>query len=447
MLRTSSKYLLVSLATLALCAGVALSNPVSKRLIAQARKLAKADPPRLADAVAKLEQATREDPDDEDALFFLAYVAIQAEKPQVALKAVRRLDEPPRPHARFLEGRALAMLGKHEEALLAYGEEKSRADNPFFDTHRNTSLRALGRDTGDVKVEMQAPTPRLFTAASTRLEVDGRGVDPLTGQAGGDTVGRNVTALDLDYALVRGPDHAVGLAANGLYQLVDGEGDSSWVGRTGLYANLTRGAVTAGADLEVFATGLEDPGLESTGTTVRTFLAWTGIENHRPQLSYELTLRDMRTALEYVEEDRDGTLQTLSFSYTWQAVRLDSGPVQLRLALAGGREDTTGGYYDATQRSGLLSAILPAPLLPWTPGTVELGVSEDRTRYTSELQEEVLGAVRRDRTGAQWVRLRQPLKNARTSVEVRYDHSQTRSTIAGLDVGGHQGAVGLYHVF
>lgn len=442
-LDTSNRFLCI-LAALALLAGAARADEDSRRLIAQARKLAHAKPPRLDEALAKLEAATRADPRDQDALFFLAYVAVQREEPELALQALDRLGGPRRPHANFLEGRALAMLGRHEEALIAYDLEKSRAGNPFYDVHRAASLRALGRD---VELEVQPPQPRLFAAASTRVEVDGRGVDATTARGDGATIGRNVTALDVDYALVRAPDRAAGVAASGLVLLVDGDTSSSWVGRAGLYGSLTRGAVTAGGDVEAFSTGLEDPGLESTGVTLRTYLAWTGLEGHRPQLGYEVTSRDMRTSFDFSEEDRDGTLESLTFSYAWAPFMLSAGPVQLRLVLASGREETTGGYYDSTARSALVSALAPAPLLSWAPAALEVGASEDRTRYTSDLQEEILGAERRDRTGAQWVRLRQPLKNARTSVEVRYDHSQTRSTIAGLDVGGHQGAVGLYHVF
>lgn len=427
------------------------ASPGSQQLIARARKLAHATPPRLTDSFALLEKAVQADPADPDAQFFLAYVAVQCERPRRAVAALDALQRmrAMRPHAYFLKGRALAMLERHEEALAAYDLERDTAANPFFTIHRNKSLVALGRTPApDVEIQLEQPAPRLVSAVATRFEYDGRAADPVDGEPATPLGARAVTSLDLDYALSRSATASTGVAASGVYQGAGADSTvDAWVGRLGLYGSTAVGSATAGAEVETFVAAPDSAGLEYTGATLRMRLGSSARPGHLPSLTYELTRRDVAGEPDLPAENRDGVLQALTLGYAWLPDTTPIGPLELRVSLGGAQEDTTGGFFDTVSRSALVSAVFSSPVLPWARAAVEVGASLDRTRFTDEQHALAMGAERTDDTTSVWVNVRQPLRNPRTAVELRYGHSGTRSTIEGLQLSGHVASVGMNHVF
>jgi hypothetical protein len=458
----------VALALFAVAAGpvgpVAASSR-SRQLVQEARELAHGSPARPVDALEALARAVKADPDDEEARFFLAYVALQVDRPRAALDALGVLERRGirRPHHHYLKGRALAALGRHDEAVRAYDAETHRSDNPYVDEQRALSLRALDRraprpeartvaalaspaSPGDASLSVvldagpSRPPPRLQVSVANRLEYDDRESIASTG--------RNVATLDVDYALTRTPSGQAGAVVSSSYLAGFDDGTaSSWVNRGGLRGETTRGSWTVGGELEASAVKLDDPALDSTGATARGWVATSAWDGHWPQIGYEITRRDMKLTPEFTPEDRDATIHAVSLSDAWIARRRRDGPLELRLTLSAAREDTTGGFYDLTFGSGQIVGSMFLALWPRTPANLEIGGSLDRTRYASELHTAAVGGERSDRTAAGWIRLRQPLANGRTSVDVQYTRSRATSTIEGLGFVGQLASVGLQHVF
>src|SRR5258708_611521 len=125
----------------------AVASERSQQLVAEARQLMRATPPRIAEVTLKLRAATEADPTDAQAWLVRGAYALKQQSYADALLALDRAVALDRNIAnlQFLRGSTLAGLARYDEAIAAYDQEVNKDGIPSYWFYRGLASEGARR--------------------------------------------------------------------------------------------------------------------------------------------------------------------------------------------------------------------------------------------------------------------------------------------------------------